>query len=165
MTRMNWIALLAAGLFGLALCAVMFVVNVRAADKEDSQPPTLEEVSKLKRHGLDVRGIEATFPSYEKIIAAANDPEVVDFAIEGARTHLDNRINLGEMQSTLGVNTGLKKSDLRPSEIERIHSLFNCALANRAKWRDTTPVYLADIGRLLNEGSAIGPPEETSGET
>jgi hypothetical protein len=152
MTRMNLAALAATALFGLAVGTVMLVMNVRAADKETPKPPTVEEVSELKRHGLDFHGIEATFLSYEKIIAGSLNPEVVDFAIEGARTHLDNRLNMGEHQSLLGVTTGLKKSALRPSEIARIHSLFDCALANRAKWRDTTPVFLSDIARLLNEG-------------
>lgn len=152
MTRMNLTALVATVMFGLAVGTVTLAMNVRAADKESPKPPTVAEVAGLKKHGLDSHGIEATFPSYEKIIIGSHDPEVVDFAIEGARTHLDNRLNMGEHQSTLGVTTGLKKSALRPSEIARIQSFFDCALANRAKWRDTTPVFLSDIARLLNEG-------------
>lgn len=43
-TRANRLALLAAALFGLSMFAVVFMANVRAADKEHPLPPTAEEL-------------------------------------------------------------------------------------------------------------------------
>lgn len=50
-----------------------------------------EDVSNLTRYSRDVGGLERIFPAYQAIINSSPGAEVVDFAIEGARTHLGNR--------------------------------------------------------------------------
>ena len=112
----------------------------------------LDDVSNLKRYSLDAGGIERIFPAYEAIINASADAEVVDFAIAGARTHLENRLSMGEQRRTLVWNSGLSKSPLRESEIACVRSLFNAALANRARWRNTTEHFLVDYVDQLKKG-------------
>jgi hypothetical protein len=99
----------------------------------------LEDISNLKRHCLDDRGIEEVFPAYQAAIKASANPEIVDFAVESARTHLDNRLR----------NSRLGKRPLRESECICVKAVFNSALDSRAKWRDTTEGFLRDIAGLL----------------
>jgi hypothetical protein len=112
----------------------------------------LEDVSNLKRCSLDVGGIERIFPAYQAIINSSPGAEVVDFAIEGARTHLENRLSMGEQRRTLAWNSGFSKTPLREGEISCVKSLFNSALANRAKWRNTTEHFLVDYVDQLKKG-------------
>ncbi|MFZ4396227.1 MAG: hypothetical protein ACOYOU_11445 [Kiritimatiellia bacterium] len=101
----------------------------------------LVDISNLKRHCLDDHGIEDVFPAYQAAINASANPEIVDFAIESARTHLDNRLR----DSRLG------KRPLRESECLCVKAVFKGALNSRAKWRYTTEGFLQDITGLLKD--------------
>lgn len=139
----------------------------------------LEDVSNLRRYGIDAGGIERIFPAYQAIITSNPDAEVVDFAIASARTHLENRLSMGEQRRTLVWNSGFSKNPLREGEIACVRSLFNAALANRMKWRNTTEHFLLDyvdqlkkggysqlaneIGTQLNKTNAAEQPPERDG--
>ena len=112
----------------------------------------LDDVSNLKRYSLDAGGIERIFPAYEAIINSSADAEVVDFTIEGARTHLKSRLSMGEQRRTLVWNSGLSRNQLRESEIACVGPLFNAALANPARWRNTTEHFLVDYVDQLKKG-------------
>ena len=111
-----------------------------------------EDVSNLKRYSPDAGGIERIFPAYQAIINSSPDAEVVDFAIEGARTHLENRLSMGEQRRTLVWNSGFSRNPLREGEITCVKSLFHSALANRAKWQYTTEYFLVDYVDELKKG-------------